>query len=319
MLGFFWNALTLMAACAVLFGCVFLLAVSALDWWRAFRGEPTTNLSVWGELGTHGGEILVGVVGILTALRALGLSLLCVVTLGVLFSVGMGEARAYEFCGDRYCAQGGGYEKPRASVIDQTTRAGRKIAGNIQKRPNVEADRMVPATPERGKLRKGGRFTAHFCGLGMGNWCGGMNELRRRAGGVVYSHVSSAAAVEDAVRTKPARIDLTGHSMGCKAAFDAAVMLGQRGYRVHTVVCFDGPRHFGAMPEVPANVLRVISWRQGSPFQLGGAIICRGKTHAGICTERRGHTVIHEETVNLGHIAIAHDQFIRAQTVAALR
>lgn len=308
MLTFIWNVLTIPAAVVTLIVSVFFLVVglwnSGLLLWNRIDTVAERD-----EMKNYFVEIGAAIAGILTALRALAMIVLLILAMLALDipTGGTGAAKAATIihCDDRTGCRS--IEAPRPALNPRS-----KIARNIQKRPNVEISRPV-------KVRGRGNFTAHFCGLGMGNWCGGMNALRRQAGGEVYSHVSDNAAVADIVRLKPRRINLAGHSMGCRAAFNTAALLADRGIRVHTVVCFDGPRHFAAMPDVPRNVARVISWRQGSPFQLGGATICRGKTYAGICNERRGDTVIHEETVNLGHMAIAHDRFIRMQAVAALR
>lgn len=215
---FLWSVVSLSAALIALGAGFYFLAVTA---WNAvgmvWTGIDTNNERSQFRTYLFEGGLALSV--LIAALRALAMTLLFGAAL-VLFgaSSGAGSAHATEFCGDRYCAVGGSYEKPRASVIDQSTRAGRKIARGITSRPNVEISRPVKVKADTG-ARKGTVIVLR----GMGGYLplGGMDALGAKIRAKGYRVIVSAPDFWASYRNeRPAMI--VGCSLGGTNALELA-------------------------------------------------------------------------------------------------
>lgn len=150
---------------------------------------------------------------VVTSLRVIFFCALVIVV-----TAALSPASAYDFCGDRYCPQGGAYAKPVKTAIDVSTARGRKLAAGIARRPNVVADRPVP------KAGAGGRTRGTVIVLrGMGGYLpfGGMDALGAKIRAKGYRVIVSAPDYWAAYRNeRPAMI--VGCSLGGTNALELA-------------------------------------------------------------------------------------------------
>lgn len=283
-MSFLWNVISLPAALAALGVGSYFFVVSA---WNAsgFLLRKVDTETERREFHTRLFETGLSLSVVIAALRALAMTLLFGVALVAFMPGGTVTANATEFCGDRYCALGGAYEKPRASTIDASTRKGRKITRGIASRPNVKAGGSMPAKT-MAVPRKGTVIVLR----GMGGYLplGGMDALGAKIRAKGYRVIVSAPDFWASYRNeRPAMI--VGCSLGGTNALELARVIKNR----PRVITIDPTRSNRGAPKGVAVVnLYNSSNSLGAGYVKGAANYENNLWHMEMCSAAPIHAVV---------------------------
>lgn len=272
---FIADAIALFAFCVGgwLFGPAAWNAVS-LKW------QGIVTAKEWREFYGYLIEVGIGASVVVTAIRAIFFAFAALVV-----TAALAPATAYEFCGDRYCAKGGAYAKPAKTTINLSTRAGRKIAAAIARRPNVVADRLVP------KAGAGGRNKGTVIVLrGMGGYLpfGGMDALGAKIRAKGYRVIVSAPDYWSSYRNERPKM-IVGCSLGGTNALELARVVKNR----PRVVTIDPTRtNRGAPRGVAAMNLYNSRNMLGAGYVKGAANYENNIGHIAMCSAAPIHAIV---------------------------
>ncbi len=192
---------------------------------------------------------------------------------------------AYDFCGDRYCSEGGAYATPAKTTIDLITRKGRKIAAGIARRPNVVADRPAP------KAGVGGRENGTVIVLrGMGGYLpfGGMDALGAKIRAKGYRVIVSAPDYWASYRNERPKM-IVGCSLGGTNALELARVVKNR----PRVVTIDPTRaNRGAPRGIAAMNLYNSRNVLGAGYVKGAANYENNIGHIAMCSAAPIHAIV---------------------------
>ncbi len=272
----------------ILFGAIALFAFASGCWlfcpavWNAvsLKWHGIVTASERRELHGYLIEVGIGVSVVVTAIRAMfGVFAVLVVM------AALSQAMAYDFCGDRYCPQGGAYAMPAKTTIDVSTRSGRKIAAAIARRPNVVADRIVP------KAGTGGRNKGTVIVLrGMGGYLpfGGMDVLAAKIRAKGYRVIVSAPDYWASYHNERPKM-IVGCSLGGTNALELARVVKNR----PRVITIDPTRaNRGAPRGIAAMNLYNSRNVLGAGYVRGAANYENNIGHIAMCSAAPVHAVV---------------------------